>query len=99
MSNTIRTRTHETPYTRSYDEVSVENRNAYNNRVKIKQFQNKQQFDHVIHDLVVNKGYVMDSKKGSIIKFTHPTLNSEYTLDTENLVGKYHDKDLLGRVV
>ena len=112
----IVTRRRETPCTFSYEDVSVENKNkrvrVYQNKFNSKVFQNKEQLNHVIHDLVVrenivtfdqiyhdlvvNKGYLMDSNHGGKIVFKHSKLDSTYTLYLDNLTGEYSTKYYVG---
>tara|TARA_B100000674_G_scaffold458949_1_gene435631 strand:- start:618 stop:944 length:327 start_codon:yes stop_codon:yes gene_type:complete len=96
----IVTRRRETPCTFSYEDVSVENKNkkvrVYQNKFNSKVFQNKEQLNHVIHDLVVNKGYLMDSNYGGKIVFKHSKLDSTYTLYLDNLTGEYSTKHYVG---
>ena len=67
-----------TPFTESFDEVKVKHNDngtssLYRYTYHRKQFSNVDQLDHIVHYLVVEKGFMMDSFDKHCIKFTCPT--------------------------
>jgi len=98
MSNSIVLVNDGTEFTRKYERVFVEDGCAWQQKLRTKYFQNRDQLDHVIHDLVVNKGYIMDTVNKDVVLFKHPTLKSSYTIYHNELAGSYEDTFLLGKL-
>jgi hypothetical protein len=100
--NTIVTSNKSTDFTNTEEQVLVEMKNnkkyVYRKKYRTKFFQKKEQLDYVIHDLVVNKGFVMDKINQEFAVFTHGKLDSKYTLYFKELYGEYEDKELLAEL-
>tara|TARA_B100001093_G_C26485926_1_gene866927 strand:- start:244 stop:555 length:312 start_codon:yes stop_codon:yes gene_type:complete len=102
MSQSIVTLDNSTDYTDTYERVLVEkkgNKNlVFHEKFRTKYFTNPEQLNHVIHDLVVNKGFVMNKSNKDLIEFTHSLSNTTYTIYHEKLAGSYVEKVLVGEL-
>lgn len=70
-----------TNYTSRHNKVFVDTyqgqRDLFIQKYNYKEFVNPKQLNHVINDIVVNKGFIMDKQKKDQIIFTHSHNNSE----------------------
>lgn len=101
MSNQyIITKNQETDCTNFTEKVSVETSKniskVFLNRFQTRWFQNTDQLDYVVDYLVLDKGFVLDKNKKGVMVFNHPTEDSTYHLDTNELTGKFVEKRLVG---
>jgi hypothetical protein len=53
-------------------------RALFQERYDYREFVNPAQLNHVINDIVINKGFLMDSERNDRIVFTHSHNSSEY---------------------
>lgn len=76
---------HYTQYTTTHNEIFIgehqKQRAIFLKKYHYKELTNDSQFNHIIHDIVVNKGFMMNSESNGCIKFTHPQNNSEDTTE------------------
>ena len=82
-SQTIVVTDHTTEFTNKREEVFVENRKVYLKRYGYKELVNLREFNWIIENLVINKGYLMDKQNNHMLTLTHPHNNVEYTLWTQ----------------
>ena len=65
-----------TNFTSTENKLVVENfkgrRAVFQERYHYKEFGNPEQLKHVIHDMVVNKGFLMETEKSDMLGFSHP---------------------------
>ena len=89
-----------TDYSKYTERVTVESKTTLSkvflNKYHKKWFQNKKQLDYVVEYLVLDLGYVMDKEYNGMIVFKHPTEDSTYHLNTQELSGKFLEKKLVG---
>ncbi len=97
--SSIVTSNRSTDFTNSEERVLVEGRNVYRLKNHTKFFNNEKQIPHVIHDLVVNKGFVMDKHNQDLVVFKHSVRNdTTYKLYPKELYGEYEQKVLLAEL-
>lgn len=102
MSQSIVTLDNSTDYTDTFERVLVEEKKnkklVFHEKYRTKYFTNPDQLNHVIHDLVVNKGFVMNKANKDFIEFTHSHSNTTYTIYHDKLAGSYVEKVLVGEL-
>ena len=66
---------HSTNHTSKHNEVFVDNfqgkKAVFLKKYDYREFVNPAQLNHVIHDIVVNKGFLMESESSDKLVFTH----------------------------
>ena len=62
----------QTQHTSNNSELYVENNKVYQLIESYRDISNMDQLEAIIENLVINRGYVMDSSKDKTVKFTNP---------------------------
>jgi hypothetical protein len=75
----------ETPFSGTHNKVFVHDmsngkRAVFQENYHYKELTNTAQMNHIIEDLVVNKGFLMDEQKSYVITFTHPNNTMQYNV-------------------
>jgi hypothetical protein len=84
-----------TPYTDTYEEVTVESDKVYQNKYSTKFFQNKDQLTHVVEWFCLKKNFILESNYNGKIVLKNKN-GSTYTIDIDGLSGEFHEKILVG---
>ena len=82
--NSLQLVDHCTEHTCKKSHLHVENNQVFQTTYECRNMTSKEQMDHVIHSLIVEKGFVMDTEKNKVITLKNPTQpDVEYSIFIE----------------
>jgi hypothetical protein len=85
-----------TDFTNTEEQVLVEGKKVFKRKFRTKFFNNAEQIPHVINDLVVNKGFILDKHTSKEFIFKNSVNpNIQYKLYPKELYGEYEEKELI----
>lgn len=96
MSSSIVVNTGETDRTEFHDQVIVENGKVFQEKYHYKQFNTIKEIQWVIHDLVINKGFIMDQQYNGQVRLHNPGMTCSYIIWPKTCEIEKVDKIMVG---
>ena len=88
-----------TDYTCKKSNLHVEDNKVFQTTYDCRNMSSKEQMDYVIHSLIVDKGFIMDSQRNKVITLTNPTQpDVEYSIFTNIFSILKISKKLVGEI-